>query len=366
MAARVLEIDLSMLVLVIKNKNVKTELKNTYTFFTLKKLLIYVNTFMYPFFDLKNCHIARNENFISLVSLEFLQVFTTLFRRSLFANYPFSVKNAYTFTKEIELSCTKLREQWRAGKPAFGMWAALPGTFSVELMASPGVSYICVDQQHGVIDYADALGMFVAAEARGVTAITRVPANEPWMIGKALDAGAQGVIVPLVNSRAEAMAAVAACRYPPHGLRSFGPIRAAVVSESRDAASLSANVLCFVMVETRQALENIEEIASTPGLDGIYVGPADLALGLGLPPDLDKTEPEHVQAVQTILQACQRHNITAGIQCASGASGKKYADQGFRLVTIGKDSSLLQTAAKKEVHAAHGGDPAAIVQGGYT
>lgn len=261
-----------------------------------------------------------------------------------------------------------MRDAWARGEPVFGMWAALPSAFSVELMAAPGVNYVCVDQQHGLIDYPDALTMYAAAEARGVVPITRVPANAPWMIGKNLDAGAQGVIVPLVNTRQEAAAAVMACRYPPHGIRSFGPIRAAVVSDRRDADSLGNSVLCFVMVETREGLENIDAIASTPGLDGIYVGPADLALGLGLPPDLDKTEPEHVQAVRKILESCKRHGIVAGIQCASGSSGRRYADQGFGLVTIGKDSSLLQAAARQEIRVARGeAEPSqALVQGGYT
>jgi 4-hydroxy-2-oxoheptanedioate aldolase len=225
-----------------------------------------------------------------------------------------------------------------------------------------------VDQQHGLIDYAAAVPMFTAIEGRGVVAITRVPANQPWMIGKNLDAGAQGVVVPMVSTRAEAQAAVAACRYPPHGVRSFGPIRAAVVSAKRDAGSLGNSVLCFVMVETREGLENIDDIASTPGLDGIYIGPADLALGLGLPPDLDKTEPEHVAAVQSILDACKRHGIVAGIQCASGKSGRQYAERGFGLVTIAKDTSLLQAAARNEARIAIGEiEPShALVQGGYT
>ncbi|MBL0420299.1 2,4-dihydroxyhept-2-ene-1,7-dioic acid aldolase [Ramlibacter sp. AW1] len=261
-----------------------------------------------------------------------------------------------------------MRAAWERGETVFGMWAALPSAFSVELMAAPGVQYVCVDQQHGLIDYSDAVTMYAAAEGRGVLPITRVPANAPWMIGKNLDAGAQGVVVPLVNTREEAEAAVMACRYPPRGIRSYGPIRAALVSDQRDAASLGDSVLCFVMVETRLGLANIDAIASTPGLDGIYVGPADLALGLGLPPDLDKTEPEHVLAVRTILESCQRHRIVAGIQCASGRSGRLYAAQGFRLVTVGKDSSLLQAAARNEIRVARGeAEPSqSLVQGGYT
>ncbi len=266
------------------------------------------------------------------------------------------------------MTAQAMRDAWKRDETVFGMWAALPTPFSVELMAAPGVGYVCVDQQHGLIDYADAWPMYAAAEARGVTPLSRVPANQAWMIAKNLDAGAQGVIVPLVNNREEALAAVMACRYPPTGIRSFGPIRAAVVSARRDAESLGNSVLCFAMVETRDALKNIDAIASTPGLDGIYIGPADLALGLGLPPDLDKTEAEHVEAVRTILESCKRHGIIAGIQCASGSSGKRYAAQGFRLITIGKDSSLLQSAAKQEIRVALGEIEAthALVQGGYT
>ncbi len=261
-------------------------------------------------------------------------------------------------------SAMALRESFKAGKPVFGVWAALACPFAVELMALPGVGYICVDQQHGVVDYADAVNMMMAAQARGVAPLTRVPANQAWMIGKALDAGAQGVIVPLVNTGAEARAAVEACRYPPNGVRSFGPTRAAVVT-GRDQKTLGEGVLCFVMVETREGLTNIEAIASTPGLDGIYVGPADLALGLGLTPDLDKTEPEHAAAVMAILDSCKRHGIVAGIQCSAGKSAHDYATKGFGLVTFTKDSALLQAGVRNELRVAIGQTGSANKEG-YT
>jgi 4-hydroxy-2-oxoheptanedioate aldolase len=251
-----------------------------------------------------------------------------------------------------------LRAAWSRGETTFGVWAALPCAFAAELVAIPGISYVCVDQQHGVIDYRDLVSMSRGIEGRGAVAITRVPANETWLISKALDAGLQGVVVPLVNNRAEAANAVAACRYPPKGIRSYGPTRAAVVMEARDIETVGDTVVCFVMVETREALDRIDEIASTPGLDGIYIGPADLALGLGLAPDLDKTEPEHAAAVERILRACQRNKIIAGIQCGTGASGRKYAEMGFQLVTITKDSSLLQAGVTRELDDALGGKTA--------
>src|SRR5690606_30546541 len=138
---------------------------------------------------------------------------------------------------------------------------------------------------------------------RGAVPLTRVPANEPWLIGKALDAGIQGIVVPMVNSGADAARAVSGCRYGQGGVRSYGPLRASMTMNSRDVDVLGGEVLCFVMVETREALNNLDAIAATPGLDGIYIGPADLALGLGLPPDLDKSEPVHVAAVDSILAA---------------------------------------------------------------
>lgn len=258
-----------------------------------------------------------------------------------------------------------LRKKWAGGDVAFGAFAALPDAFATELMCVDGVDYIVIDQQHGLVDYEASLHMLRAVEGRGRVALTRVPANQAWMIGKALDAGVQGVIVPLVSTAAEAAEAVAACRYQPRGVRSFGPVRASVIMETRDIKVVGDSVLCFVMVETRQGVENVEAIAATPGLDGIYVGPADLALGLGLPPNLDKEEPEHVAAVQKILDACNRHKIVAGIQCGNGKSARTFADRGFRFVTFTKDSSILPSAVEKEARAALGTDTAATKQRGY-
>ncbi|TMG72429.1 MAG: 2,4-dihydroxyhept-2-ene-1,7-dioic acid aldolase [Betaproteobacteria bacterium] len=250
-----------------------------------------------------------------------------------------------------------LRDKFARGETAFGVWAALPDAFAAELMCVGGVDYICVDQQHGLVDYREMVEMLRAIEGRRTAVpLTRVPANQAWIIGKALDAGMQGVVVPMVSNRAEAAAAVTACRYSPRGNRSFGPVRASMVMNSRD-----------VVVETREGVEKIDEIAGTPGLDGIYVGPADLALGLGLQPDLDKEEPEHVAAVERILAACKKYGIVPGIQCGNGKAARKQADRGFRFVTFTKDSSLLPAAVAREVAAlAVGPAVQAVSQKGYT
>jgi len=241
-----------------------------------------------------------------------------------------------------------LREKWAQGGTVFGLFAGVPCGFSAELLCAKGVDYVCVDQQHGVCDYKDMVEMARGIEARGVVPLTRVPANESWLIGKSLDAGAQGVIVPLVNNRAEAAKAVAACRYPPKGERSNGPARAAIVMGSRDMKVTGDAVLCFVMVETTDGLANVDEIAATPGLDGIYIGPSDLAISLGLGPGLDRDEPEHVAAVAKILAACQRHKIIPGIHTGSGRAAKSFAAKGFRLVTFGGDAGLLRSGVERE------------------
>jgi 4-hydroxy-2-oxoheptanedioate aldolase len=251
-------------------------------------------------------------------------------------------------------TASTLRAKWARGETVFGMWAALPDPFAAELQCVNGVDYVCVDQQHGLVDYKDMLGMLRAIEGRNTVPLTRVPANDTWLIGKALDAGMQGVVVPMVSNGADTVKAVAACRYSPKGVRSYGPVRSTLTMNSRDITVLGDSVLCFVMVETREGVERIDEIASTPGLDGIYIGPADLALGLGLPPDLDKQEPEHVAAVEKILKSCQRHGIVPGIQTGTGAAARKMAERGFRLVTFSKDSSLLPAAVQLEINAALG------------
>ncbi|MGH3144485.1 MAG: HpcH/HpaI aldolase family protein [Rubrobacter sp.] len=254
-----------------------------------------------------------------------------------------------------------LREVWEAGRTAFGLWSVVPGAFGAEILAGTGVDYVCVDQQHGVIGYDAMVPMLQAIDADGAAPITRVLSGDPYGIMKSLDAGAWGVIVPLVNSAAEAERAVAACRYPPRGVRSYGPVRAAGVVGSRDPERLGGDVLCLVMVETREALENVGEIAATPGLDGIYIGPSDLALSLGLSPTLEIREDRHAEAIERIRDACASNGIVAGIQAPSGEWARRHAEAGFDMVTVAADASLLRASAFQEVSVARGkragGDP---------
>ena len=244
-----------------------------------------------------------------------------------------------------------LSRAWDEGRPAFGLWSVVPGSFGVEILARTGVDYVCVDQQHGLIGFDAMVPMLQAIEAGGSTPITRVLSNDPYGIMKSLDAGARGVIVPLVNSADDAERALAACRYPPRGMRSYGPIRAGGVMGTGDSETLEEGALCFVMVETREALERVDEIAATPGLDGIYVGPSDLALSLGLPATIEVLEDEHKEAVERVREACAANGIAAGIHASSGEWAKAHAEAGFGMVTVATDASLLRGAALAELAA---------------
>jgi 4-hydroxy-2-oxoheptanedioate aldolase len=207
---------------------------------------------------------------------------------------------------------------------------------------------VCVDLQHGGADEERMVAMFSAIEARGAVPLARVLYNEPWMVNRVLDLGAAGVIVPLVNSAQDARRAVSGCRYPPHGARSYGPLRAALTIGSADPERLAAGALCFVMVETRAGLDNVEEIAATAGLDGIYIGPADLSLGLGREPGHGGDALE--AAITRVREACAGAGIVAGMHCNGGGDeARARAAAGFRLVTVGVDASLFVAGVAAEL-----------------
>ena len=253
----------------------------------------------------------------------------------------------------------RLRAKWEAGEPAFGLWGAIPSSLTAELAAAAGYDYVCVDLQHGLSDEATMISMFQATQAAGAAPLARLAWNEPWLIMRALDVGAVGVILPLIDNAAEAKRAVESCRYPPHGKRSFGPIRAELVAGSGSPDAIGGGALCFAMIETREGLENLEEIAATPGLDGLYIGPSDLSIALGLPPDrvvADPTpdRPALAEAIERVRQACDANGLIAGMHCGGGAVADHYARRGFRLITVGVDTSLFKATIGRELSAARG------------
>jgi 4-hydroxy-2-oxoheptanedioate aldolase len=207
--------------------------------------------------------------------------------------------------------------------------------------------------QHGLIDYQCALGMLQAISTTSTVPVVRVPWNEPGIIMKSLDAGAYGVIIPMVNSRAEAEAAVAACRYAPRGVRSYGPVRAAYYGGADYFAKADEEVACIPMIETKRALESLDEILGVPGIDAIYVGPADLSVSLGLAPAPDHEEREFVEALERILDACKRHGVTPGI-AGNVMTAPKRIEQGFLMVEVCNDSRALSRMAAADLKEVRG------------
>src|ERR1700744_733937 len=189
----------------------------------------------------------------------------------------------------------RLKQLWANGNPTINGWSSIGNPFPAEIMAAQGYDSVSIDVQHGALDYTSVLPMLQAMRASGVVTMARVPWLGPGGIMKILDAGAYGIICPMVNTAEQAAEFVSYVRYPPLGQRSFGPTRAAYSAGANYAAEANGEILAFAMIETGQGMSNLEAIAATPGLDGIYVGPADLALSLSsgrLTPGFDREEPE--------------------------------------------------------------------------
>ena len=243
---------------------------------------------------------------------------------------------------------------WQRGEQTIGLWLSLANTYSAEAMSKLGFDWVCVDMQHGLIDYTDLVNMLPAISNSDATPLVRVPWNEPYEIMKALDAGAYGVIIPMVNNRKEAEQAVMACRYPPLGNRSFGPIRGALYGGRGYALEANDQIACIAMIETAEGIANADEIMSTSGLNGIYIGPADLALSMGLPAMGDQPQDEHWVVVKELLEKCRAHKIAAGIHTSSLEYAQKYLALGFNFVTLGSDSGHMAKNAARELAAARG------------
>jgi 4-hydroxy-2-oxoheptanedioate aldolase len=244
----------------------------------------------------------------------------------------------------------KIKNAWASGKAVVNGWLAIPSGFSAEVMAQCGFDSVTVDMQHGVQDYQSMVQCFQAMQAHPILPMVRVPWNEPGIVGKVLDAGAYGVICPMINSVAEAEAFVSYCKYPPEGARSNGPIRAAMYGEATNyQKTANDEIIVMAMIETKQAVESLDAILDVKGLTGVYIGPSDLGFSYGLAPILDREEPEIVAIYEKVLAACKKRGLYAGIHCGSAAYAAKAIKMGFMLVTISNDSGIMAVAAKAAV-----------------
>ena len=248
------------------------------------------------------------------------------------------------------MSTNSLKARWKAGKAAVNGWLAIPSGFSAEVIAQCGFDSVTVDMQHGVQDYQSMVQCFQAMERHPVALLVRVPWNEPGIIGKALDGGAWGVIAPMINTREQAESLVSSCRYPPLGTRSNGPIRHGTYGVASDYQKIANDeILVIPMIETKQALDNLEAILDVKGVDGIYVGPSDLAFSMGKTPKLDHEDPEILKIYERLIAECSKRGIYAGIHCGTAEYSARMIKMGFRLTTIANDSGLMAKAALEAV-----------------
>ena len=240
----------------------------------------------------------------------------------------------------------KLREIWARGEAAINGWLAIPNVFSAETMAHQGWDSLTIDMQHGVIDYQSSVEMLTAISTTDTVPILRVPWLDPAYLMKALDAGAYGIICPMINTAEDAENLVAWTHYAPMGKRSFGPIRAFLYGGPDYHLHANDQIVVFAMIETRQALDNLEEILSVDGLDAVYVGPGDLSLTLGCTPTFDEVDKPVAEAIELVIAKAKEHGKFAGCHNGSPEYARKRIEMGFDLVTISSDARLMAAGAQ--------------------
>jgi 4-hydroxy-2-oxoheptanedioate aldolase len=241
-----------------------------------------------------------------------------------------------------------LRAALSSGEPLLGAWLQMPNPIAAEAVGVAGFDWVGIDTQHGMIGYEGMLSMLQAVAVTGVPPVVRVSANSLAEIGRALDSGAQGVIVPLVETPEAAARAVDACRYPPGGHRSWGAIRPALHHAPYSPALGDEQAVCIVMVETVTGVEQIEDIAAVDGVDVIYIGPSDLASSAGLPPMLELRDPEHLRLVRRVAEACESIGRWHGIHPPTPDIAL-YVELGFTLLPVYRDLPALQQGAAQAI-----------------
>jgi len=236
------------------------------------------------------------------------------------------------------------------GKPVMNGWLIIPSGYSAELMALAGYDSVTVDLQHGVQDYHSMVECFQAMQAHPVTPLVRVTWNEPGNLGKALDSGAMGIICPMINTRKDAEAFVSACKYPPLGARSNGPVRASLYGPPGSyQATANDETLCIALIETKTAIENLDAILDVEGLAGAYIGPSDLCFTYGLPPVLDVELPEILKIYEDLIEKCAKRKLFAGIHTGSVAYATRAIGMGFRMTTVLNDARMMAAYARSVV-----------------
>ena len=239
----------------------------------------------------------------------------------------------------------RLRTIWSEDGTVVNGWLHVPSSFSAEVMAHAGYDSLTIDMQHGPVDYGSLVPMLQAISTTDTVPVVRVPWHDPGLIMQVLDAGCYAVICPMVNTREQAEAFVGACRYPPGGYRSFGPYRAALYAGQNYTDHADDTVVTIAMIETRQALEDLDGILDVAGLDAVFVGPSDLGQSLGYGPGVDREEPEVIEAIDKVLAAARDRGLAAGIFAGSSGYASRMVEKGFRFVNVSTDAQLMAKAA---------------------
>jgi len=250
-----------------------------------------------------------------------------------------------------------LKAIWRDGRTVVNGWCGIPSSWSAELLARAGYDSVTVDMQHGLVHYDSAVSMVQAISTTAAVPLARVPWNEPGVIMKMLDVGCFGIVCPMVNTREECERFVGACRYASSGgYRSWGPVRASITGGPAYFDHADDLVLTFAMIETAQAIRNLEEIVSTPGLNAVYVGPSDLSLSIDGRPLADyKDRPDLREVLQRVVAVCDRRGVATGIHCSSVDHAQRMAAMGFDFVTLLSDGAYLAAAVTADVSAMRSG-----------
>jgi 4-hydroxy-2-oxoheptanedioate aldolase len=244
-------------------------------------------------------------------------------------------------------------------------WCSLPSPVTAEIVARQNFDAVAIDLQHGLIDYQTALNMLQVVDGKGVPTLCRVPWNEPGIIMKALDSGFSGIICPMINTREDAERFVAACRYAPVGQRSFGPTRAMSVFGPDYPSRANDLITTFAMIETRQALDNLDSILGVREIDAVYIGPADLGLSLGYAPSLLPQDAAVYDAIEEIRSKAKAAGKIAGIHCGSPQMAREMLSGGFDLVTLVTDARIFTSAVAAALADARGMQVAPARPGQY-
>jgi 4-hydroxy-2-oxoheptanedioate aldolase len=259
----------------------------------------------------------------------------------------------------------RLRTLWKSGGAAINGWLAIPNSFSAETMAHQGWDSLTIDLQHGVVDYQSMVPMLQAISTTDTVPVVRVPWLEPGILMKTLDAGAYGVICPMVNTREDAQNLVAWTHYAPRGTRSFGPVRALLYGGPDYPQHANDTIVTFAMIETAKALDNLDSILSVEGLDAIYIGPSDLSLALGCRPVFDDVDPKAQEAIDHILERAKAHGVVAGIHNGTPEGAMSRIAKGFQFTTVSSDARLIAAGSQQLLSKMRAGQKQPPASGAY-